>query len=161
MLMSVRDMDVLRLLCWCQNVRPDDLSSISTETERENLITLGLIKRHQRSDTLILTNSGRAFLQAALEGDVPNLTLSYHDAAIERACAAFLSDDDCLPCGDQCIHNNSEQSGGAFHAVYYCDYKKPRTQSMGQRPRRGDCTSGQHLLRGTLYLFWNRPHGGQ
>lgn len=83
-LMSVRDMDVLRLLCWCQNVRPDDLSSISTETERENLITLGLIKRHQRSDTLLLTNSGRAFLQAALEGDVPNLTLSYHDAAIER-----------------------------------------------------------------------------
>lgn len=59
-------MDVLRLLCWCQNVRPDDLSSISTETERENLITLGLIKRHQRSDTLLLTNSGRAFLQAAL-----------------------------------------------------------------------------------------------
>lgn len=84
MLMSVRDMDVLRLLCWCQNVRPDDLSSISTETERENLITLGLIKRHQRSDTLLLTNGGRAFLQAALEGDVPNLTLSYHDAAIER-----------------------------------------------------------------------------
>ena len=83
-IMSVRDMDVLRLLCWCQNVRPDDLSSISTETERENLITLGLIKRHQRSDTLLLTNSGRAFLQAALEGDVPNLTLSYHDAAIER-----------------------------------------------------------------------------
>lgn len=82
--MSVRDMDVLRLLCWCQNVRPDDLSSISTETERENLITLGLIKRHQRSDTLLLTNGGRAFLQAALEGDVPNLTLSYHDAAIER-----------------------------------------------------------------------------
>ena len=57
---------------------------ISTETERENSITLGLIKRHQRSDTLLLTNSGRAFLQAALEGDVPNLTLSYHDAAIER-----------------------------------------------------------------------------
>ena len=77
-------MDVLRLLCWCQNVRPDDLSSISTETERENLITLGLIKRHQRSDTLLLTNSGRAFLQAALEGDVPNLTLSYHGAADGR-----------------------------------------------------------------------------
>lgn len=66
-----------------------------------------------------------------------------------------------IPSLDINIHNNSEQSGGAFHAVYYCDYKKPRTQSMGQRPRRGDCTSGQHLLRGTLYLFWNRPHGGQ
>ena len=30
------------------------------------------------------TSYDRAFLQAALEGDVPNLTLSYHDAAIER-----------------------------------------------------------------------------
>ena len=84
MLMSVRDMDVLRLLCWCQNVRPDDLGSISTATERENLMTLGFIKQHERSDTLLLTNSGRSFLQVVLEGAVPNLTISYHDAAIER-----------------------------------------------------------------------------
>lgn len=84
MLMSVRDMDILRLLCWCQNVRPDDLGSISTAAERENLMTLGFIKQHERSDTLLLTNSGRSFLQVVLEGAVPNLTISYHDAAIER-----------------------------------------------------------------------------
>lgn len=77
-------MDVLRLLCWCQNMRSDDLVSISTAAERENLMTLGFIKQHRRSDTLLLTNSGRSFLQVVLEGAVPNLTLSYHDAAIER-----------------------------------------------------------------------------
>ena len=40
MLFSVRDVDVLRLLCWCQNIRPQDLNSISTKVERENLMAL-------------------------------------------------------------------------------------------------------------------------
>lgn len=39
-LFSVRDVDVLRLLCWCQNIRPQDLNSISTKAERENLMAL-------------------------------------------------------------------------------------------------------------------------
>lgn len=84
MLFSARDVDVLRLLCWCQNIRPDDLSSISTETERENLIALGLVKRHERSGTLTLTANGRSLLHVIFEGAIPNLTLSYHDTAIER-----------------------------------------------------------------------------
>ena len=84
MLFSVRDIDVLRLLCWCQNILPDDLNSISTETERENLIYLGLVNRHEKSGTLTLSANGKAFLHVLLEGDLPNLTLSYHEAAIER-----------------------------------------------------------------------------
>lgn len=84
MLFSARDVDVLRLLCWCQNIRPDDLNSISTETERENLIYLGLINRHEKSGTLTLSANGRSLLHVILEGAVPNLTLSYHEAAIER-----------------------------------------------------------------------------
>ena len=83
-LFSVRDVDVLRLLCWCQNILPDDLNSISTETERENLIYLGLVNRHEKSGTLTLSANGKAFLHVLLEGDLPNLTLSYHEAAIER-----------------------------------------------------------------------------
>ena len=63
MLFSVRDVDVLRLLCWCQNIRPQDLNSISTKVERENLMALGVIKLHERSGTLTLTGSGRAFLE--------------------------------------------------------------------------------------------------
>ena len=84
MLLSARDVDVLRLLCWCQNIKPDDLNSMSTETERENLIYLGLVKRHDRSGTLTLTANGRSLLHVILEGAIPSLTLSYHDAAIER-----------------------------------------------------------------------------
>ena len=84
MLFSVRDVDVLRLLCWCQNIRPQDLNSISTKVERENLMALGFIKLHERSGTLTLTGSGRALLELIFNGAIPSLSLSYHGAAIER-----------------------------------------------------------------------------
>ncbi|MDY3691387.1 MAG: hypothetical protein SO072_05390, partial [Dysosmobacter sp.] len=84
MIFSVRDIDVLRLLYWCQNIRPDDLSSISTEAERENLLALGFIKLHEKSNTLTITANGKAFLHVVLEGAVPNLTISYREEIIER-----------------------------------------------------------------------------
>lgn len=84
MIFSVRDIDVLRLLYWCQNIRPDDLNSISTEAERENLIAMGFIKLHEKSNTLTITANGKAFLHVVLEGAVPNLTISYREEIIER-----------------------------------------------------------------------------
>lgn len=84
MIFSVRDIDVLRLLYWCQNIRPDDLNCISTETERENLLALGFIKLHEKSNTLTITANGKAFLYVVLEGAVPNLTISYREEIIER-----------------------------------------------------------------------------
>lgn len=84
MLFSVRDVDVLRLLCWCQNIRPQDLNSISTKAERENLMALGFIKLHERSGTVTLTGSGRALLEMIFNGAIPSLSLSYHGTAIER-----------------------------------------------------------------------------
>ena len=84
MLFSVRDVDVLRLLCWCQNIRPQDLNSISTKAERENLMALGFIKLHERSGTLTLTGSGRTLLELIFNGAIPSLSLSYHGTAIER-----------------------------------------------------------------------------
>ena len=83
-LFSVRDVDVLRLLCWCQNIRPQDLNSISTKAERENLMALGFIKLHERSGTVTLTGSGRALLEMIFNGAIPSLSLSYHGTAIER-----------------------------------------------------------------------------
>ena len=83
-LFSVRDIDVLCLLCWCQNMCPDDLNCISTEIERENLIHLGYIKRHERSNTLTITESGKAFLRVLRKGAVPDLTYSYRPEVIER-----------------------------------------------------------------------------
>lgn len=84
MLFSVRDIDVLRLLCWCQNIPPDDLNTVSTATERENLISLGFVKRHEKSNTLTLSESGKSFLHVICEGNVPNLTFSYHESVIVR-----------------------------------------------------------------------------
>ena len=84
LIFSVRDIDVLRLLCWCQNIKPYDLNDVSAEEERENLMALGFIKIHERSNTLLLTNRGRAFIEVALNGMIPGLSISYHDAAIER-----------------------------------------------------------------------------
>lgn len=84
MIFSVRDIDVLRLLCWCQNIRPDDLNFASTETERENLTFLALIKRHERSGTLTITAYGKTLLHTILEGAVPNQTFSYRQDIIQR-----------------------------------------------------------------------------
>lgn len=84
MIFSVRDVDVLRLLCWCQNVSLDDLHSISTERERSNLTSLGLIKLHARSNTLTITEKGKTLLYAICGGDIPDLTFSYRETVIER-----------------------------------------------------------------------------
>lgn len=84
MIFSVRDIDVLRLLCWCQNIRPDDLNFASTETERENLTFLALIKRHERSGTLTITAYGKTLLHTILEGAVPDQTFSYRQDIIQR-----------------------------------------------------------------------------
>lgn len=84
MIFSVRDIDVLRLLCWCQNIHPDDLNFASTETERENLTFLTLIKRHERSGTLTITAYGKTLLHTILEGAVPDQTFSYRQDIIQR-----------------------------------------------------------------------------
>lgn len=47
-------------------------------------MTMGFIKTHERSGTLLLTNKGRAFVELLLNGVIPGLRISYHDAAIER-----------------------------------------------------------------------------
>lgn len=84
MIFSVRDIDVLRLLCWCQNVMPDDLNGISAAAERENLTALGLMKLHKRSGTFTITTSGKELLHVILEGAVPDVTFSYREPMIER-----------------------------------------------------------------------------
>ena len=47
-------------------------------------MAMGFIKLHERSGTLILTSSGRAFLDVIFKGTVPALSLSYHEDAIAR-----------------------------------------------------------------------------
>ena len=84
MLFSQRDVDMLRLLCWCQYIQPDNLNAVSTETERDNLIRLGLIHKHKGSGALTLSSVGHSLLEEIFEGKLPQLTQSYHSDAIQR-----------------------------------------------------------------------------
>lgn len=79
---SQSDIDTLRLICWCQFVRPEVLNSISKPVEQDNLLCLGLIQCHEKSGAFTLTRKGRSFLQKIM--DLPNLTKSYHKDAVER-----------------------------------------------------------------------------
>ncbi len=83
MVFSERDIDVLRLLCWCQYIRPEDVNGIVERYEIDLLIKLGLIKLHEKSGALILTGNGKSFLHRLFH-DTPNTTLPYDPPMIER-----------------------------------------------------------------------------
>lgn len=84
MVFSERDMAVLRLLRWCQYVQPEDLTWLASETELQNLICLGLVKRHRSSGACALTSRGLSFVGELFSSRVPNLSQSYHKDAILR-----------------------------------------------------------------------------
>ena len=84
MIFSQRDVDALRLLCWCQFIRPKDLDGVVTETERQNLIGLGLVRIHEKSRAMVLTNKGTLLLERMLDGAVPQMSRAYHAPLIER-----------------------------------------------------------------------------
>lgn len=83
MIFSERDIDVLRLLCWCQYIRPKDLNGIIERYEIDMLIELGLIKLHEKSGAFILTGNGKACVRRLFH-DAPNITLPYDLSLIER-----------------------------------------------------------------------------
>lgn len=84
MIFSQRDVDALRLLCWCQYVRAKDLAGVVTDTERENLAAMGLLKRHEKSGGLILTGKGHELLKNLIGAEYSRPAMSYHDYAIQR-----------------------------------------------------------------------------
>jgi len=79
---SQSDIDILRLICWCQFVKPESLNSLSTPIEQDNLLSMGLIQFHEKSGAFTLTLKGRSVLQGILP--LPNLTKSYHKDAVDR-----------------------------------------------------------------------------
>ena len=62
MVFCVREIEALRLLGWCQYIRPAQLLRVVSETELSNLLTMKLIKYHTKSKALILTAEGRRLL---------------------------------------------------------------------------------------------------
>ena len=59
MVFCVREIEALRLLGWCQYIRPAQLLRVVSETELSNLLAMKLIKYHSKSEALILTAEGR------------------------------------------------------------------------------------------------------
>ena len=55
MVFCVREIEALRLLGWCQYIRPAQLLRVVSETELSNLLAMKLIKYHSKSEALILT----------------------------------------------------------------------------------------------------------
>ena len=89
MIFSQRDVDALRLLCWCQFIKSKDLNGVVTETERENLAGLGLVRVHEKSGAMLLTNKGTMLLERLLDGAIPQISHAYHAPMIERRIRVF------------------------------------------------------------------------
>lgn len=84
MLFSRRDIDVLKLIRWCQFIMAKDLNGISRKIEIENLMALGLIRRHEKSGALIMSKKGVLLLQTLFDEAAPHYPPSYHTAIIQR-----------------------------------------------------------------------------
>ena len=83
-LLSEREADLLRMAYWCQYLSPDDAHSLSSEEEIAELMRLGFLKLHQASGAYVLTGNGVQLLTYMLDGKLPEISQSYHTAAIER-----------------------------------------------------------------------------
>lgn len=85
MLFSERDIDALRLLCWCQYVSQEDLSKLLNEEERDNLSAFKLIRRHEKSGALVLAKEGLSLLTRIYgSGGVPKFSPCYRPPIIQR-----------------------------------------------------------------------------
>lgn len=78
MVFCVREIEALRLLGWCQYIRPAQLLRVVSETELSNLLTMKLIKYHTKSKALILTAEGR-LLAGTIEEHKKNGVVSYKE----------------------------------------------------------------------------------
>lgn len=82
MIFSQSDIDILRLIRWCQFIAPEDLNVLSAETD--SLIALGLIRRHKKSGALIMSKKGVQLLQAIFHQNAPHYPPSYHTFIVQR-----------------------------------------------------------------------------
>lgn len=84
MLFCQREIDALRLLCWCRYANLDSLRRLITETEIRNLVTLGFVKEHPKSHAFVPTHKTVELLQTAFDGAVPDVVRVYSPQLIER-----------------------------------------------------------------------------
>ena len=73
---------MMRLLCWCRHLSPEDVAQFLNETELSNLMQMGLVKLHHRSGSITITTRGMQYLSSYMT--LPELKTSYHEEAIMR-----------------------------------------------------------------------------
>lgn len=84
MIFCQREIDALRLLCWCRYMNSDSLRRLITETELSNLMTLGFIKEHPKSHALIPTRKTVDLLHSIFQNTVPEVVRVYSPQLIKR-----------------------------------------------------------------------------
>lgn len=80
----MRDIDLLRLLCWCQYASYSDLKAAFSEVEVKNLVGSGMMKFYNTSRTLVLAKRDKQLLCALYDDRLPTITPTYHTNAIKR-----------------------------------------------------------------------------
>lgn len=84
MLLSVRDLDMLRLLRWCRMIRPEELYTVFSKEEVQNLSAAQLIRFSDAVKAYLLTPCGNRILDAALLPLPPAMTPTYRQPDIMR-----------------------------------------------------------------------------
>lgn len=83
--MSVRDIELLRLLRWCRFIAPASLGTVFSKAEIVNLSGAGFIKKHPGSGAYVLTAKAGRLLDSVFEGEVlPQLQRGYRESDIHR-----------------------------------------------------------------------------
>ena len=84
MLLSELDVDMLRISGWCQYAAERDFATLCSETELQNLLGTGFIKRHRKSGTIVLTGRGAEFLRDIYGKSIYSTPSSYREGIIQR-----------------------------------------------------------------------------
>lgn len=84
MLLDKCDIDFLRLLCWCQFLRPSDARKVIPEEELRHLCERGLVTFHEKSGAYVPTRGCRNLVANLTTPPTPIQTRNYHEEAIAR-----------------------------------------------------------------------------
>ena len=92
MVFCVREIEALRLLGWCQYIRPAQLLRVVSETELSNLLAMKLIKYHtEKRESLLLAQNEKKRQLAQLESDWELLCAEEETAKKEERQTSVLS----------------------------------------------------------------------
>lgn len=84
MLLSVRDIEIMKLLRWCRMIRPKDFDTVFQKHEIENLCAAQLVRFSNSANALLLTPRGHRLLEAVSQPLPPATAPTYRETDIQR-----------------------------------------------------------------------------